>query len=143
MTISQHSLPTATDQIIDIGNRKVERIDMPNHPLRGDTINELVMSCRNSPIEVCGFVTTTGEVHYVGNLHEEPTQNFLMDADEGREVIKEIVLRNHEAILGMFHTHPNNLPWPSPRDIVGWPNPDLGWRYWIATSRDVIEWRLH
>jgi proteasome lid subunit RPN8/RPN11 len=63
-----------------------------------------------------------------------------MAIEDIQEALNEVCKINGDSVLGVFHTHPNDVPWPTPGDISGWPNPDLEWRYWIATNHEVIEW---
>ena len=133
--------PTNSDQTLLIGSRKVERVFFHPSPLGEDCQKKLISECRAHENEVCGLITATHKIHYVRNVHEVPRSNFYFDQEEFKDVIAEILGSGHR-VIGMFHTHPNGTPWPSPRDIVGWPNPALRWRYWIATRTDVIEWRL-
>lgn len=133
--------PSATSHLLNIGGRQVERVWSSPWALPENVQLQLREACLVNSDEICGFITTSLEVHYVDNIHESPRLNFYMDPHEGKEVLHEIVRRGH-TVLGMFHSHPNQVPWPSPRDIVGWPNPKLGWRYFIVTKGDVVEWRL-
>jgi proteasome lid subunit RPN8/RPN11 len=132
--------PSNTNQIIPVNGRSAERLLNPN--LDKSLIGLLTGSCLSSHKERCGFISEDEDIFYVNNVHEEPTHNFLMDADDFVTVVSEIYDIRQTSILGVFHTHPNNVPWPTPRDLVGWPNPMLGWRYWIVTNRSVIEWKL-
>ena len=103
------------------------------------TINTLQRAAVNNRVEVCGFIDTSYRIHFITNQHEDPAHNFIMDQDEVRRTIERIVVAN-EKILGVFHTHPSGHGRPSANDIEGWPNKDLGWRYFIATSSDVYDW---
>lgn len=136
--------PAHSDHLISTGGRKPKRVELEDihpHHLSNDCRQEMMMACQSSPIEVCGFVTAKHELHYVANAHENPELNFYMDETEGAEILNKIYASGI-CIIGVFHTHPNNIPWPSPRDIVGWPDLRLKWRYWIATRSDVLEWTL-
>lgn len=137
------SLAEQPGQHADINGRRVERVFHPSVPLRSALIDELIAACNGSPkAEVCGLITETQWAHFIENVHETPQNNFLMDRNEFKEVVRGIMGVNHEKIIGVFHSHPHAEPWPTPRDIAGWPNPELGWRYFIITHNDVIEWRL-
>ena len=133
--------PANTDHGISLGGRKVERVWDSLFPLSNDCREELILQCQGSPEEICGLITDKMEIFYIANIHEFPRENFYFDLGEFKIAAADII-GNGERIIGMFHTHPTGIPWPSPRDIVGWPNPALGWRYWIATRADVIEWAL-
>lgn len=134
--------PANTNQIISTNGRKVERVFDPIIPLMETTKRRLVLDCHRSSREQCGFLTNREEIFYIQNIHEQNRFNFLMDPAEMLETITEIYEVKQDYIIGVFHTHPNDKPWPSPRDIVGWPNLDLHWRYWIVTNHEVIEWAV-
>lgn len=119
---------------------KVARVDHPREPLDDETISHMVSGCRANRDEVCGFITLNGDIVYVPNSHKEPHMNFYMAIEDIQEALNEICNVKYDTVFGVFHTHPNNVPWPTPIDINGWPNPDLEWRYWIATHHEVIEW---
>ena len=102
----------------------------------------LMRGCRANRDEVCGFITDDEDILYVPNTHLDPHHNFCMDIEDIQEALAIICKVNNQNVVGVFHSHPTNIPWPSPVDISGWPNPDLRWRYWIATNHEVIEWRL-
>jgi proteasome lid subunit RPN8/RPN11 len=91
--------------------------------------------------EICGLITERGKIWPIANVHESPRANFFFDKDNFIEAVDGIAFQK-DKIIGIWHTHPNGQPWPSPRDLVGWPNPALGWRYWIATPKEVLEWKL-
>lgn len=120
----------------------VVRVEHPLNPLSNELLAEMVDACRCNSDEVCGLITNQNDVLYVPNSHVEPRYNFYMENEDMREALHEIVQVQQSVVLGVFHTHHTNIPWPSPVDINGWPNPQLRWRYWIATQHEVIEWRL-
>jgi proteasome lid subunit RPN8/RPN11 len=143
ITDDDPSSPSATNHLISVDGREAQRIFFSAKPLEEKTRSELIAACVGSKIEVCGFITERDrEIHYVANVHEFPRENFYMDYDEFSNTVRHIMQYKKDRILGIFHTHPNGTPWPTPRDMVGWPNPDLGWRYFVVTPRDVIEWQL-
>jgi proteasome lid subunit RPN8/RPN11 len=121
--------------------KKVVRLE--KCPLDEEIQHHLIMGCRGSRDEVCGFVTDSEDVLYVPNSHAEPHFNFYMDIEDIQEALDIICKINGQNVIGVFHTHPTNVPWPSPVDLAGWPNPDLRWRYWIATNHEVVEWSLN
>jgi proteasome lid subunit RPN8/RPN11 len=140
MNLNDPAHPGHQNQLISTHGRKAERIwDVD---LDQQIIDMLTASCLSSNKERCGFVVDDEDIFYVDNAHEEPTHNFLMDPIDLERVVSEIYDIRQARIIGVFHTHPNNVPWPTPRDLVGWPNPELGWRYWIVTATEVIEWQL-
>lgn len=108
-------------------------------PLPIPTWNSLRMGAMQNVTEVCGFIDSRYNLHYITNAHEQPLDNFLMDQVEVRKTIERIAVAN-DRIIGVFHTHPGGLRTPSVGDLAGWPNRDLGWRYFIATRDDVYEY---
>jgi proteasome lid subunit RPN8/RPN11 len=135
------SHPQHRDQLISTNGRRAERI-WDAEPLDKQIVDLLTAACLASNKEVCGFIVDDEDIFYVANCHQDPRHNFLMDPASFEQVVSEIYDIRQANIIGLFHTHPNNVPWPTPRDLVGWPNPALGWRYWIVTGGEVIEWRL-
>jgi len=133
--------PSHSNHIISTKGRKAQRVWYPEEPLFEATVNELKLDWNREPFEQCGFIDSNQDIWYVPNIHQHPTHNFLMETEECERIFNYIFGRG-DNIIGVFHTHPNNVPWPSPRDIVGWPNPLLGWRYFIVTSNEVLEWEL-
>jgi proteasome lid subunit RPN8/RPN11 len=134
--------PAHANHLISTNGRTVERIWHPDTPLFESVQSELTLACFTNKDEVCGFISEDQDIYYVDNVHEEPRRNFLLDEDSFKSVMRDIYEFRESRVLGIFHTHPNNVVWPSPRDIVGWPNPDLKWRYFIATNMEVVEWAL-
>jgi proteasome lid subunit RPN8/RPN11 len=120
--------------------KKVERLQ--KCPLDEEIQRNIISACQTNRDEVCGFVTDAEDVLYVPNSHTEPHFNFYMDIQDIQEALDIICKVNQQNVIGIFHTHPSNIPWPSPVDLSGWPNPDLLWRYWIATNHEVVEWSL-
>lgn len=112
------------------GNKLPERLE-----------SKLINRCLGTRIELCGFITDAFEPFYVVNVHHEPTHNFYMEPGSVIDALEAIYDAGQE-VIGQFHFHPNGVTWPSPRDLHGWPNPELGWRYWIVTPREIIEWQL-
>lgn len=133
--------PDSCTQMIPTHGRKAERVWSPDDPLDLEIKNILTGLCVGHRKELCGFISDDEDIWRVTNVHKEPFHNFYMDLNHAQSVINEIEKRNTE-IIGIWHTHPNDVPWPTPRDLVGWPNPELRWRYWIVTRNAVIEWRL-
>jgi proteasome lid subunit RPN8/RPN11 len=133
--------PEHTDQLIGTLGRKAQAV-RDGERLRYGTKDSLINLCKNSKLELCGFITQREKIVLVTNVHGEPSHNFYMDHQSLKQALCEIYEENQDKILGIFHTHPNNQPWPSPRDIVGWPNIELGWRYFIVTNKEVLEWEL-
>lgn len=93
--------------------------------------------------ERCGFITTEWEILEVDNVHQEPYRNFYMDDEDTKHALEYIYEMREESVVAIWHTHPNNVVWPSPRDLCGWPNPGLKWRYLVVTNNEVVEWELN
>lgn len=131
-----------SDHLISTNGRKAERVWHHPEPLFESTVEELLEVADIYTNERCGFIDSEQNVYHISNVHAKPRMNFFMDEDEVENAVKEIYETRQNSILGIFHSHPNGLPWPSPRDIVGWPNPKLGWRYFLVVSGNVTEWKL-
>lgn len=134
--------PGHSDYLISSAGRQAEQIFYPGTPLLESVRAELLDICYENSTEQCGFITDDFEVIPVQNSHEVPRTNFYMSEKDAGEAITEIYTHQESEILGIYHTHPNGYPWPSPRDLRGWPNLMLGWRYFLVTRGDVTEWRL-
>lgn len=146
VALSDPAHPENGNNYISVGNRSVARINSTGM-MTDEVSKRLILDCHTSSKERCGFIFSDGEIYYITNVHAEPHANFFMDQGEILEAVEYLeecnnVSKSKKSILGVFHTHPNNTPWPSPRDIVGWPNPELEFRYWIVTNYEVIEWQL-
>lgn len=139
-TVIHPSHPSHDNHLISTNGRKAKRVFYHESPLFESTTNNLLLDWNREATEQCGFIDEEQEIWYIPNLHEKPRANFLMDTEVAESVLNKIY--SNSSVLGIFHTHPNNVPWPSPRDIVGWPNPKLGWRYFIVTYGEVVEWEL-
>lgn len=135
--------PGATELLISTHGRRVERIWEPEIPLLDSTKKGLIKDCSMSDYESCGFIDTVQSYWFVPNVHHVPETNYLMDNQRAQDTIDLIYGNLGLEVLGIFHSHKNNLPWPSTRDLVGWPEPSiLRWRYFVITDDDVIEWGL-
>lgn len=133
------SSPSHSNQLISTNGIRAKRVDARGIP--AEVFEQLTKMCRMSRDERCGFITNKWEVETVLNVHDEPTHNFYMDEEDTKQVVEDIYNRG-EHIIAIWHTHPNGVPWPSPRDIRGWPNLRLGWRYFIATGNKLLEWSI-
>lgn len=134
--------PGHANHLISTKGRRAQRVWYPDVPLYESTAERLLEEWDENPTEVCGFIDSEQDVWVIPNIHNSPFANFLMDKKPMETVLKYIYVDMKKSVIGMFHTHPNSLPWPSPRDIVGWPNHKLGWRYFIVTKDEVLEWEL-
>lgn len=134
--------PSHSDYLISTGGLRAESIEFPCAPLDESTVSTLLEELDFHKEERCGFVTSEQHVVNVKNSHTNPRANFYMDEPDAYEAIDYIYNQLQQTIMGIYHTHPNGYPWPSPRDIAGWPNSQLGWRYFLVTRGNVTEWRL-
>ena len=134
--------PSHSDYLISTNGWRAEIIWYPDNPLYENTVEELLDEWDAEVIEQCGFIDSEQDIWFVDNSHNNPRQNFLMNEKHMAETLQTIYNKEKRKVLGIFHTHPTNIPWPSPRDIVGWPNSKLNWRYFIVTQKEVGEWKL-
>lgn len=134
--------PNHSNQLISTRGRKAERIWHHPEPLFESTVEHLLEIVDVYANERCGFIDQEQNIYTIQNVHAKPKMNFLMDQTQMEDVIKEIYQIEGSEILGIWHTHPNGYPWPSPRDIVGWPDERLGWRYFLITHGNVSEWEI-
>ena len=137
------SLIRHTPMNVFVTPKTVERVSFTQHPLEEELRHQLIDECLTNSDEVCGFISAAMEYYPIANSHPEPHANFHMQDDLVAPTLQEICKINESRVIGIFHTHPNNVPWPSPMDLAGWPNKALGWRYWIVTKHDVVEWIYH
>lgn len=133
--------PSHDNHLISTNGLRAQRVWHHENPLYESTVNQLLLDWNREVTEQCGFIDDEQELWYIPNVHEKPRANFLMDTEVATRVLENIY-ENRNSVIGIFHTHPNSVPWPSPRDIVGWPNTRLKWRYFIVTSDQVVEWEL-
>lgn len=131
-----------SNYLISTNGKQAEQIFYPGTPLPESVRSELLDIGYLNTTEQCGFITEDFDIVPVQNSHLEPRTNFFMSDEEVMVIAHEIYEIRESKIIGIYHTHPNQYPWPSPRDIVGWPNPALAWRYFLVTRGDVTEWRL-
>lgn len=142
MDSSNPAHPEHSDYLISTNGLRAEPVFYPDEPLFESTIVELLEQLDGRYLERCGFIDSEQELHRVENSHADPHSNFYMETEDAKRAIHEIYEIMDRHIMGIYHTHPNGYPWPSPRDIAGWPNPKLGWRYFLVTRGKVTEWRL-
>lgn len=131
-----------SNHVITTNGIEAKRIWVPEVPILESVVNELILLAQTHIFECCGFIDSNWEVWKIPNSHEEPTHNYYMSPEDAGPILTDIYEEQQNTVIAQFHTHPNGVPWPSPRDIRGWPNPDLEWRYLIATPKEVLEWEL-
>lgn len=135
--------PDHADYLISTNGWRAEPVEHPCEPLFESTVNFLLQELDGHHMERCGFITKEDQqVVRVENSHGDPHNNFYMEESDAEDSIHYIYEECHDSIMGIYHTHPNGYPWPSPRDIRGWPNLSLGWRYFLVSRGNVTEWRL-
>lgn len=142
MDLNNPAHPGHSDYLISSQGRVAERIFYSDAPMLESVRNELLDECFNFREERCGLITLEWDLITVKNGHEDPRNNFYFDIEDAQQAIDSVYTKYGSDILGIYHTHPNGYPWPSPRDLVGWPNPALRWRYFLVSRGDVTEWRL-
>lgn len=129
-----------TDQLVSTKGRVAQRVWSTDMPIA--LRNKLIGICQSHAREQCGFISSDWSMYEVRNDHGEPYHNFYMEPRAAEEVLREIYEQRCLTVLGIWHTHPNDVPWPSPRDILGWPDLKLKWRYFVVTNDEVLEWGL-
>lgn len=134
--------PAHNNHLISTGGKTATRIFDPPIEIPENIKKRLINICLTHLRERCGFLTSSGAVYEVDNVHESPHHNFFMDEDHVSRVIDEIYNVSGDFITAIWHTHPNDVVWPSPRDLAGWPRLELGWRYLIVTNNEVFEWEM-
>jgi proteasome lid subunit RPN8/RPN11 len=87
-----------------------------------------------APHEVCGFILKDGTVIEIPNSAIEPHNSFAMSRRHLNERVP-----NPQLIEAIWHTHPGGSVYPSPGDQDYMAVCD--WRYFIVTSRQVVEYR--
>lgn len=134
--------PGHRNQMISTKGRKASRVWFPDTPIIESVQEELIGICEEYMKERCGFITEEWEVIQVENSHAEPYRNFYMNDDDAKDALEYIYEKRNSHVIAIWHTHPNGVIWPSPRDLCGWPNPALNWRYLVVTHKEVAEWEL-
>lgn len=134
--------PGHSNQLIPTNGLKPSRVWYHQEPMLESIRNKLIDECQLHRTERCGLITAGWDIWKVPNCHEAPYKNYLMCDEDVFPILHEIYEIRETYITAIWHTHPTNVPWPSPRDIVGWPRLDLKWRYFIVTNNEVLEWEL-
>lgn len=142
MDLNNPAHPSHANHLISTNGKRARRIWHHESPLFESTVNQLLLDWNREVVEQCGFIDSEQELWYIPNVHDKPRMNFLMDTYVATNVLERIYEKQERKVLGIFHTHPNGVPWPSSRDLVGWPNTKLNWRYFIVTGDEVVEWEI-
>lgn len=142
LPLTNPASPAHCTHAISCEGRSAQRIFEPDDPMPDKCAALLTGMATRFNMEHCGFITSDWRIREVSNVHLHPANNYYFDPADTERALNEIYNDWGVGILGQYHTHPNGVTWPSPRDLVGWPNPVLRWRYWIVTPIEVIEWEL-
>ena len=81
-------------------------------------------AARNYPEEACGLVILKGKKTIAiecKNIAEKPNEHFMIDAQEYGDAA------DQGEIIGVWHTHPETSPKPSPADLAACENSELPW----------------
>ena len=105
---------------------------------------------RSFPQECCGLlvgrekenVVWIGEIHESENLADDPTRWFEVDPTL-RLQLQRGLRGSGRGIIGIYHSHPDGLALPSPRDLECAWEPDLIWLIMSIQPEGVIESRAH
>lgn len=142
MDLNNPAHPGHSNYLISTNGLKAARIWHHAQPMLKSVREELFDVFHKFNYERCGFLDNDWNVWNVPNAHLSPQRNYFICDEDAIPVFHEIYEIHNNHIIAIWHTHPNNAPWPSPRDIVGWPNLALGWRYFIVTGKEISEWQL-
>ena len=78
------------------------------------------------PREMCGVLTgrktatefKVNNFHWIPNISEEPDQwDYLMDPQAYFDAVMPVFANKNIDLVGIYHTHPKSLPYPSKMDI--------------------------
>ena len=96
-----------------------------------------IKAYQNPAFEVCGFITESGLILDVENVSSDPKNSFFMSPNEQYELMR----RHNGHILGIWHTHPSGIPYPSEHDEQGvLYGMSSEWWYWIVTTEHVYQY---
>lgn len=141
MDLNNPAHPGHSNYLIPTGGKRAEQVFYHDTPLFESTITELIDHLEGHHMERSGLLDEDQNIVLIPNIHSDPHNNFYWDNDAAIEALDSIYEKGHH-VLGIWHTHPNGYPWPTPRDIAGWPDLRLNWRYFLVTRGEVTEWKL-
>lgn len=96
-----------------------------------------IRAYQNPHREVCGFITKSGIILDVENVATNPKDGFFMSPNEQFNIMR--LYKGN--ILGMWHTHPSGIPFPSEQDRIGAEfGLPLDYWYWIVTTEHVYQY---
>lgn len=96
-------------------------------------------------LEVCGLLGgapgAPTRLYRIPNVADEPARRYLMAPEAQLEAFREMRARG-EALAGIYHSHPDGRPVPSPTDRAEVAYPDADY-FIIALGRDpaLTAWR--
>ncbi len=105
---------------------------------------------RSFPQECCGLLVggekdnlvCVGEIHESENIADDPIHCFEVDPKLRLKLQRGLRGSGHE-IMGVYHSHPDGLAHPSPRDLEYAWEPELVWLIMSVQPEGVIESRAH
>lgn len=82
----------------------------------------MVAHCRaEAPREACGIMTGQGgqvkRLYVLANVDPEPTRRFRLDPADLHQALAE-VRNGRDEFLAVWHSHPESIAYPSPRDLA-------------------------
>ena len=85
-----------------------------------ESLNKIITHCRQElPFEACGLISGRNGIAYriwkMTNIDRSP-YSFSMDLDELKHVFLKMTKYNQE-FMGIYHSHPSGIAYPSPEDI--------------------------
>jgi len=85
-----------------------------------EALTEIIEHADGKSFEVCGLLAGTdsrvSKVYRMTNTDDKPEAGYFMDPREQLKVMKEIRRQGLE-FLGIYHSHPKSMAYPSPRDV--------------------------
>lgn len=82
---------------------------------------------RELPYEACGLLSGNSDVIHriwkVKNIDQSP-DSFTMDQKEMNHALCRMKSKSEE-LLGIYHSHPSSIPYPSKNDILYFNDPSL------------------
>lgn len=89
--------------------------------------------------EVCGLITANDgilRVHQLRNIHDTPETHYSADLREALAVLGD------EVLVGVYHSHVDMAPYPSPTDIAMWTNGDLLMAIYSVLAEELCCYRI-
>ena len=89
--------------------------------------------------EVCGLITSdrgTLRVHQLRNISPTPSTHYVADTAEA------LALIGDEVLVGVYHSHIDMAPYPSPTDIAMWTDPDMVMAIYSVPAEELACYRI-